>query len=86
MKPEEFTHYVNAQMHQGISRDALIASLRAGGWTQEQVDTAFREHDAVVRSQLSPDKRHLHRRGEIFLWILFVLVACATILFYLGGE
>jgi hypothetical protein len=86
MKPEEFAHYVDSQLHQGIPKDSLINNLRAGGWTQEQIDAAFVIHDKRVHKDLLPTHAHKYSTGEIVMVILLILFILLTCLFILGGE
>ncbi len=86
MKPEEFAHYVDSQLRQGIPKDSLINNLRAGGWTQEQIDNAFAVHDNRVRKDLMPTRVHRYSTGEIIMVILLIIFILLTCLFILGGE
>ncbi len=86
MKPEEFAHYVDSQLKEGIPRDSLISNLRAGGWTQQQIDEAFAIHDKRVRRELLPTHTHMYTVGEVILCIVLFIVVLLTILFYIGGE
>jgi hypothetical protein len=86
MKPEEFTHYVDSQLRQGIPRNSLIVSLQAGGWSKEQIDNAFAVHDKRVRTDLLPTHKHFYTASEVVLWVALFLVVMLTILFYIGGE
>jgi hypothetical protein len=86
MKPEEFAHYVDSQLRQGIPKDSLVNNLRAGGWTQQQIDGAFAVHDSRVRKDLMPTPIHKYSTGEIIMVILLILFILLTCLFILGGE
>jgi hypothetical protein len=86
MKPEEFAHYVDSQLRQGIPKDSLIGNLRAGGWTEQQITDAFQAHDKRVRKELLPTHRHFYTISEVILWIVLFMVVLLTVLFYLGGE
>lgn len=86
MKPEEFAHYVDSQLRQDISRDALVSNLLVGGWTQEQIDNALALHDKRVRRELLPTRMHLFTLGEVILSAVLFLVIMLTALFFIGGE
>ena len=86
MKPEEFAHYVDSQLKQGIPRNSLISNLLAGGWTQQQIDEAFATHEKRVRKELLPTHKHFYTVGEVILCVILFLVIMMTALFYIGAQ
>ena len=86
MKPEEFAHYIDTQLREGIPKSTLKSNLQAGGWSQEEIDHAFADHEKKVRRELLPSRfNHFSLRESILLVLLFLLVML-SILFYLGGQ
>lgn len=86
MKPEEFAHYVDSQLKQGIPRGALVNNLLAGGWTQEQIDRAFAGHDQRIHKVLSSPDRRRYILRDLLWWSMFLIVALASFLFYMGDP
>lgn len=86
MKPEEFDHYVDSQLRQGIPKDSLVNNLRAGGWTEGQITSALQAHDMRVRKELAPTHRHFYTASEVILWVILSMVVLLTLFFYLGAE
>lgn len=86
MKPEEFARYVDSQLRQDIPKSSLVNNLLAGGWTQEQIDSAFAVHEKIVRKELSPTRAHKYTKGEIVMVIMLIAFILLTCLFILGGE
>jgi hypothetical protein len=86
MRPEEFTHYVDEQLRLGTPKGALMNNLLAGGWTKEQIEKAFAQHDRRIHTDLTtPDGRAYVIRDLIF-WILFLLAVFGAFLFFLGDP
>lgn len=86
MKPEEFSHYVDSQLKQGIPREALTNNLLAGGWSKEQIDVAFKGHDERLHKQLTTPDRKAYIIRDIIFWILFLIAIFVAFLFFLGDP
>lgn len=87
MKPEEFSHYVESQLKQGIPRGALVNNLLAGGWSQQQIDAAFAEHDKRLHTELThKSSHHPYLVRDIIWWTIFLIVALSAFFFFMGDP
>lgn len=86
MKPEEFYHYVDAQLKEGTPNGALRNNLLAGGWTKEEIEKAFELHDKRIHNDLTAPGSRAYIIRDIIFWVLFLLVMIMAFLFFLGDP
>jgi hypothetical protein len=83
--------YIKKELDVGTSKETLMTSLKAGGWTEQDINDSFLEYEKIKRQTTKPSFSlgmvPVKNTFRNFVRVIFItLIAFLTIAYIIGGE